>query len=219
MGHLTGFGLKNFRVFKEKTWFDFAPITVLTGPNNSGKSSLIKAILMQKENKFTEHSILDSLKFSTDNSLLGDFNSCISDNNSENNEISFYFPFHFRYIQTELILRLSFKVVKNNEKVKLTYFKVTEKKSGKIIFDFYETKSRHWNGKVNFIYIKNEINNSLKEGFKIRKKDERLNRILIDMEDDNNSNYFSEKELLDENDIKGAYFQEIFPLPKKDILF
>lgn len=43
--HLKGFGLENFRVFKDYTWFDFAPITILTGPNSSGKSSLIKALL------------------------------------------------------------------------------------------------------------------------------------------------------------------------------
>ena len=50
MAHLSGFGLENFRVFKEYTWFDFAPITLLVGPNNSGKSSLIKALLLLKEN-------------------------------------------------------------------------------------------------------------------------------------------------------------------------
>ena len=48
--HLKGFGLENFRVFKDYTWFDFAPITVLTGPNNSGKSSLNKALLFLQDN-------------------------------------------------------------------------------------------------------------------------------------------------------------------------
>jgi len=48
--HLKGFGLENFRVFKDYTWFDFAPITILTGPNNSGKSSLLKAFLLLKDN-------------------------------------------------------------------------------------------------------------------------------------------------------------------------
>ena len=42
--HLKGFGVENFRVFKDYTWFDFAPITILTGPNSSGKSSLNKAL-------------------------------------------------------------------------------------------------------------------------------------------------------------------------------
>ncbi len=50
MAYLEGFGLENFRVFKEKTWLDFAPITLLVGPNSSGKSSLIKALLLLKDN-------------------------------------------------------------------------------------------------------------------------------------------------------------------------
>lgn len=48
--HLKGFGLENFRVFKDYTWFDFAPITILTGLNSSGKSSLNKALLLLKDN-------------------------------------------------------------------------------------------------------------------------------------------------------------------------
>ncbi len=50
MQHLKGFGLENFRVFKDYTWFDFAPITLLIGPNSSGKSSLLKALLLLKDN-------------------------------------------------------------------------------------------------------------------------------------------------------------------------
>ncbi len=47
---LNRFGLSNFRVFKEYTEFEFAPITVLTGANNSGKSSLLKALLLVQDN-------------------------------------------------------------------------------------------------------------------------------------------------------------------------
>lgn len=49
--NITKFGLSNFRVFKEYFDFDLAPIMVLTGPNNSGKSSLTKALLLMKENE------------------------------------------------------------------------------------------------------------------------------------------------------------------------
>ncbi|GAB3500990.1 hypothetical protein GCM10027341_27130 [Spirosoma knui] len=38
--------LTNFRVFKEATALDLAPITILTGKNNSGKSSLMKSFVL-----------------------------------------------------------------------------------------------------------------------------------------------------------------------------
>lgn len=50
MPHLYKIGLKNFRVFKEQTNIEFAPLTILTGANNSGKSSVIKAIQLLKSN-------------------------------------------------------------------------------------------------------------------------------------------------------------------------
>ena len=36
--------IDNFRAFKEKCVFDFAPVTILTGTNSSGKSSLVDAL-------------------------------------------------------------------------------------------------------------------------------------------------------------------------------
>ncbi|MCB9251735.1 MAG: DUF3696 domain-containing protein [Flavobacteriales bacterium] len=48
MTHLTHFGLGNFRVFKETALFELKPITILTGTNSSGKSSLTKGLLVVK---------------------------------------------------------------------------------------------------------------------------------------------------------------------------
>ncbi len=41
-------GVKNFRVFKDHTDFELKPITILVGPNNSGKSSFTKLLLLLK---------------------------------------------------------------------------------------------------------------------------------------------------------------------------
>lgn len=55
------FGLKNFRIFDEKgAEFEIAPITILTGSNSSGKSTVIKAIMLLKN--FTEQIIKDFSK-------------------------------------------------------------------------------------------------------------------------------------------------------------
>lgn len=45
----TKISLTNFRIFQKKTDFELAPITILTGANNSGKSSFIKAIKLLAE--------------------------------------------------------------------------------------------------------------------------------------------------------------------------
>jgi AAA15 family ATPase/GTPase len=50
--HFKNIGLENFRVFKEKAEFDFAPITILTGTNSSGKSSLINAMEILERSKW-----------------------------------------------------------------------------------------------------------------------------------------------------------------------
>ena len=47
---MEGIGFKNMKVFKENQWFDFRNITLLTGTNNSGKSSIINAMQMLQEN-------------------------------------------------------------------------------------------------------------------------------------------------------------------------
>lgn len=47
---MKGIGFKNMKVFKESQWFDFKDITLLTGTNNSGKSSIINAMQMLQEN-------------------------------------------------------------------------------------------------------------------------------------------------------------------------
>lgn len=42
-------GVENFRVFKKFTEFELRPITLLTGPNNAGKSSFTKLLLLLKD--------------------------------------------------------------------------------------------------------------------------------------------------------------------------
>ncbi|MFN3850858.1 MAG: DUF3696 domain-containing protein [Spirosomataceae bacterium] len=92
MAHLKGFGLENFRVFKEHTWFDFAPITLLIGPNSSGKSSLTKALMLLKSNflKYGGHKLdIESDEISLE---LGNFER-VRNKDSQSNYLTFSFPF------------------------------------------------------------------------------------------------------------------------------
>lgn len=59
-------GIENFRVFKDYTEFEIRPITLLTGPNNSGKSSFTKLLLLLQNG-------LEKLNFETGNHNLENF--------------------------------------------------------------------------------------------------------------------------------------------------
>ena len=43
-------GFENYRIFDKETIINLKPITILTGPNSSGKSSVIKAMKLMKQN-------------------------------------------------------------------------------------------------------------------------------------------------------------------------
>src|SRR5690554_3641477 len=87
-------GLKNFRVFKLFQEFELKPITILTGANNSGKSSVQKFLqLIQNSVKVTTDGkvLFNWLEFPEDiNSQVGDFDNNISFNN-EKKDLTFYF--------------------------------------------------------------------------------------------------------------------------------
>lgn len=115
--HLKGFGLENFRVFKDYTWFDFAPITILTGPNSSGKSSLNKALMLMKDNlsgkrelfkSEIKHPITKIKMLSFDGSahnLSSDRNSFSKD--SQNPFISFFFKNQTLFVSNPIQIKIS----------------------------------------------------------------------------------------------------------------
>ena len=96
------FSLKNFRSFGEDgADFELAPITVLTGCNSAGKSSLVKALmLMSKQSAGNKGSIafFDTKKIQPNVDLrtsqkefrLGGFNSVINEH-SKDGTLSFLY--------------------------------------------------------------------------------------------------------------------------------
>lgn len=63
MSHLKHFAVVNFKVFKELTQFELAPITIITGKNNSGKSSLIKSMLLLRNNPVVKPNFINRYNF------------------------------------------------------------------------------------------------------------------------------------------------------------
>lgn len=80
---LKKFTLKNFRSFKELAEFELRPINILTGQNNSGKSSLIKALVL------LQNAPLSKLDFSKEPNNLGEFKMVLNDDCEEGDSMLF----------------------------------------------------------------------------------------------------------------------------------
>ncbi len=136
MTHLKSIGVKNFRVFKEETTFNLAPITVLTGPNNSGKSSLIKIIKLLNEN-VNFNNRLDNLQFHIGTHSLGSYKKVISWN-SKSEAIKIVLPFPLKYFDEKFYIELVYvPAIKNRGK--LNYFKIFNR--DRILVEFYNNPS------------------------------------------------------------------------------
>jgi predicted ATPase len=108
--------VENFRVFKEKTTFQLKPITILTGPNNSGKSSLLKLINLLYSS-FDKNNSTNELLFNSGNHNLGTFDNAIT-RNSENDFIKIEFDFPLDYFDETFKLELVYKKFEENGIIK-----------------------------------------------------------------------------------------------------
>lgn len=142
------FNLRNFRSFGENgADFELAPITVLTGCNSAGKSSLVKAIMLLsrqlKEGTMKASSYdIDRYMPQTDLGInatelkLGQFSKVINDK-SDKNAISFSYRIWSDFLQEEVVVKRTF-VPKHNDLLNNGYLHsfTIEKKDGAQIYGF-----------------------------------------------------------------------------------
>jgi AAA15 family ATPase/GTPase len=110
---LSEISIKNFRALNGKFHFDFAPLTILTGTNSSGKSSIAKALLLLKnmvgdkvdsENPFRNFSNLG-----IDSDLnIGTFDFWVNNKQDDDKTLSFTFPFYFINVLNDYSLELTY---------------------------------------------------------------------------------------------------------------
>lgn len=110
--------IKNFRVFDEDgVTVDLKPITVLTGCNSSGKSSVVKAALMlndvlrQLKNKKLREIKIDFTTYP--NNLLGRFDKVL--HNSKSGKITFEYTIYSYMISKEVTISLDFVADKRSK--------------------------------------------------------------------------------------------------------
>lgn len=109
-------GVENFRGFKENTQFELAPITILTGPNNSGKSSFLKLLDLLKVS-FGTNNNFNKLFFDQGNHNLGTFDRVLNRDNSSD-EIKLIFNFPLDYFDEDFNLELIYSAAHENGALK-----------------------------------------------------------------------------------------------------
>ena len=109
--------LTNYKIYKGSTKFDFAPLTLFTGPNNSGKSSVLQAIMSILSSQKNGYRFFNKLLLNNEFIKLGNFERVIS-GGSKNEILSFTIPINIRsqskYILSNFSIQYNFKN-KNNE--------------------------------------------------------------------------------------------------------
>ena len=115
----TNFTLKNFRVFDSKNGgtFKLSPITVLTGCNSSGKSSVVKALLLLRDflkDIETEKVSKCKLNFANQAAKLGGFDIARNKYSKKGSKISFAYTTYSNALCEELLVELTFGTNSND---------------------------------------------------------------------------------------------------------
>lgn len=186
--------LANFKCFKKEQTFDFNKLTILTGANSSGKSSILHAILgVMQSNEFP-------FKFSLNGKYvnMGDFIE-ISNAHKLNNKIKIGVTFEDSDDKSNYAISTEWKYNKSNFLPELTkatidagYFVFTIKKSKEYLvdFDYFPDKDPQVREKRQALF-ENYITTSFQATFELQsisdktkklKKKEELSKLKIALE-------------------------------------
>lgn len=105
---LKNIGVENFKIFKDYTEFKILPITILTGPNNSGKSALNKLIHLIQQNTSNVPRYKKPFEFLNFNEVtheLGSFENSLNWN-SEKKEMKVTMDFPMKYFDEQFKIEL-----------------------------------------------------------------------------------------------------------------
>lgn len=128
-------GFKNFRIFNDQEGFfeNLSAINLLTGTNNSGKSSIIKGMQLLK-NSVSGNVFPNELDLTDQEHLLGNLENLLF--NKENKEIMISLPFNF-FGQRYAHINLTYAVLSNDSyKGKLRKMEVCDRRDNDTLFFF-----------------------------------------------------------------------------------
>lgn len=143
----TKLNIKNFRIFDDKgVSVDIKPITIVTGANSSGKSSIVKAVMLL--NSFLSHkddaadnlldNYIDFTKYPTN--LLGRFDRVVHEG-SQSKEITFEFTTYSNFLSKEITTKLILSP-KANDTFNNAYLQVLEMSTSDGVFLYVNNKDK-----------------------------------------------------------------------------
>lgn len=193
---MNGIGFKNMKVFKDEQWFDFRNITLLTGTNNSGKSSLINAMQMLQENITTsgiDYLIDTDFKLKKNQNKFGSINTFTSYIKEKDEIDNFVFIRKIGDVEYRIKVEIkdgveSFGAIKGiyakNHKTNINIFSLVVKKP----YPKYKCIL-----KINYEYFVNELVNKIKNTQLLHQKIKELKLLIKKV----NNEQINSKELID----------------------
>jgi len=177
-----GVGFKNFRRFENFPMLEFGKITYMVGRNNSGKSTMVKALLLVMDYLQNQ----TSSTFSFDNKVLEDANIVTFGRAKNNSSATPIIEFNFKLHQYDIHIRISGE--DDNTVVNVNFLSIEDKKAG---YNF----SIDYDSELMSIEKKNVISNEIKD-FKGQKS--KLIKQLVDLKSsyEKEENKFSKIALL-----------------------
>lgn len=215
MTNLRGIGFENFRVFEKPEWFDFSPITILTGPNSSGKSSISKAL-----NLFKHNSKLSQIDFDTPDHQLGSFD-LFKNTKSKNDKVSFYFPAELGSSFEALQIKLEYFAETGTQLAVLNKFELFDSINGNIYFSsesFYENDNSYGvRTFVDFGFFKDLFHAIIK--YERERNDENIYNLLFGdfINKTANESYFNNSKGLIKLNPTDTYFRWFCLMSEKEI--
>jgi predicted ATPase len=125
-------GIQNFRVFKEFTEFELRPLTILTGTNNSGKSSFTKLLLLLKNG-------VNDLDFKKGLHNLESFKKVLSWE-LDDNKLKISFPNSLQFLDDSYFIT-NYYIADNEDNGKLFQIEVSNEKESLLVFNYNGTDS------------------------------------------------------------------------------
>jgi len=209
MVHLKNIGLENFRVFKDQEWFDFAPITILTGTNSSGKSAVINALRLLQDNyrnikipdnlKHEEFDLLQLIEndFDSENILerFGNIAQLVNRDNATGTFcFSFKIPgFHHGRFKSDDFFEIRFTITVQENQLrngKLSRVEIFSLKNNSVVFSLFEKKDNgiYWAARIDLVYYYSVYLDSAKSMVGIYDGVEKIKQLIKDDKTKENTN-------------------------------